>query len=67
MRAFIEYPDVSDDRIEIKKEFVVETRAHRYRNSVEAMVERGKYPPVMYDSNGTVSVSDLSRYWKDER
>lgn len=29
MRAFIEYPDVSDDRIEIKSEFFVETKRHK--------------------------------------
>lgn len=40
MRAYIEYPDVSDDRIEIKSEFVVETRAHRYRDSLDRMVDR---------------------------
>lgn len=30
MRAFIEYPEVSDDRIEVKSEFVVETRQHYF-------------------------------------
>lgn len=43
MRAFIEYPEVSDDRIEIKSEFVVQTQDH-YHDEMLYHITRGLQP-----------------------
>lgn len=63
MRAFIEYPDVSDDRIEIKSEFVVETRAHRYADTLSKVVSRNKMDIVVTEP---VFIDHTDQYWKDE-
>lgn len=37
MRAFIEYPDISDERIEVKRELVVQTRDRFIQTIIEGM------------------------------
>lgn len=59
MKAFIEYPEVSDDRIEVKAEFVVETRAHRLRRVTEETIARLQH-------NITTLDETKDQYWKDE-
>lgn len=76
MRAFIEYPGVSQDRLEITGEFTLETKAHRYQQSLERVVDRfGMKVEVTTESDpvddAVYSVEGMSEenardYW-DER
>jgi hypothetical protein len=82
MKAFIEYPDVSDDRIEIKGEFVVETQACFLANTeVSRNTRRLSLDRIMEDDvfdDGSIVVDGVEmepkqeryrgddEYWKDE-
>lgn len=54
MKAFIEYPEAGEGRIEITSEFVVQTYKRFFEKAVDFHREQ------------TLKLAEARRYWKDE-